>query len=154
MSQRPRDHGVLLAIAAGGCLGGLTRYAVGLALPHTAGDWPWSTLTVNVIGAFALALLLTVADARFPPSRHPGVATLVPLLGSGVIGGFTTFSGWMLDVDTSARGSHPVLAGAYLALTLLAGLTAALAGTWAGNRAAGPPTAPHEPPDPSPGTPS
>lgn len=112
----------LAAIAVGGCLGGAARYGIASALPHDSARWPWSTLTVNLVGAFALALLFAVTRVHRPHRL------VVPLLGSGVLGGFTTFSTWVLDVDTLGRSGSPWTAAGYLVGTIVGGLLAAVAG--------------------------
>ena len=72
----------VLVVAAGGAGAGL-RYLVDLAVTTVAGTrFPWGTLVINVIGAFALGLLVgTVTDAD-----------LLAVAGTGLLGGFTTFS--------------------------------------------------------------
>ncbi|WP_435770201.1 fluoride efflux transporter FluC [Nocardioides sp. SYSU DS0651] len=103
MRTAPR---LLLAVAAGGSVGGLLRYAAGLAAPDGDG-FPWTTFAVNVVGSALLAGLLLVPAAR----RSPVWAAA---LGPGLLGGFTTFSA------TSEHGRHlladgrPALAAAYL----------------------------------------
>ena len=52
------DAGLLGGVAVGGVVGSLGRYAVGLALPHPLGSFPWSTLVVNVTGGVAMGLLV------------------------------------------------------------------------------------------------
>lgn len=94
-------------------VGALARYGMGLVLPHEPGTWAWSTLVVNAVGAALLCALLTrVADAR-----------LRLLLGTGLLGAFTTFSGFTVDAVLLAD-SRPLLALAYVlvgVVTLLAG---------------------------------
>jgi CrcB protein len=103
----------VLLVALGGVVGALARYGAGLALPHEPGSWAWSTLVVNALGAALLcALLSRVADLR-----------VRLLLGTGLLGAFTTFSGLTVDAVLLAQ-ERPALAVAYLAvgvLTLLAG---------------------------------
>ena len=76
---------------------------MGLALPHEPGTWAWSTLLVNAAGAFLLCALLTrVDDLR---------ARL--LLGTGLLGAFTTFSGLTVDAVLLAQ-EQPAVALAYV----------------------------------------
>lgn len=108
-----RREAVLLA-SAGGVAGSLARVAVSTALPHEPGTWGWSTLLVNALGAAVLTALL----ARRPADR----ARL--LLGTGAMGGFTTFSGFTVDAVLLADAGRPAQAGAYVVAsvaTLLAG---------------------------------
>lgn len=116
--MRPRPS-LLLAVFVGGCAGGLARYAV------TSGSTgvPWSTLWVNVSGAFLLALLLVVVTEVLPQSTY-----VQPLLGSGFCGAWTTFSGIVVPVSTLTRDGRPLAGLGYLGASVLGGLAAALAG--------------------------
>lgn len=122
-----RGHADLLpAIALGGAIGSLARWGLAEALPHSATAFAWSTWLVNVTGAFALGLLMPLVLALGPHRRR-----LRPFLGAGVLGGFTTFSTWMLDVRTTLDSSA-LLAVTSLAATLVLGLIATVAGLTAG----------------------
>jgi len=101
------------------------RYAVALALPAWH-RWPVGTGAVNVIGAFALAFFL----ARRPsPLLRMGV-------GTGLLGGFTTYSSFALELDRLlVDGLWPTAVG-YAAATLLVGTGAAVLGRWLGERSA------------------
>lgn len=120
---------VLSAVAAGGVLGSLGRYAVGLALPHRPGGFPWATLAVNVSGAFAMGLLVAFLVDR------PGVHRLArPFLGVGILGGWTTFSTLAVDVVQLAGAEEVTLTLAYVTATFLGGALAVGAGTGVGQR--------------------
>jgi CrcB protein len=109
---------VLVGIFAG-ALGALCRYLLsGVVQERTRSDFPVGTLTVNLTGAF---LLGTVAGVDHLQST----ATLAA---AGLLGGFTTFSTWM--IETIRLGSPPIRSRALtnLALTLLAGIALAAAG--------------------------
>ncbi|SHL18934.1 camphor resistance protein CrcB [Pseudonocardia thermophila] len=80
------------AVAAGGVIGALARYGAGVALPTAAGAFPLTTFAVNVVGC-ALMGALVAALAR-TPGAHP---LLRPFLGTGVLGGFTTFSAFAVE---------------------------------------------------------
>ena len=85
----------VLAVAAGGALGSVLRYGVGVALSRSAlTAIPWATFTVNVTGALALGFL-----ARFFAPPH-GSQTLFLALTVGLCGGYTTFSTFALDMFT------------------------------------------------------
>lgn len=123
---------VLLAVAAGGAAGSIARYGLGeLLSPVGPGPLPWATLVENVTGSFALGVLVVLALDRWPRSRY-----LRPLLGIGVLGGFTTFSTYALDIRTLVAGGRPALAATYLLATLVLGLLAAWLGLAAGRRTA------------------
>lgn len=111
----------VLAVAAGGVLGALARWAVGLALPGPPG-----TFLINVVGCFAIGVALTVLIAR---GAHP---LLRPFLATGVLGGFTTFSTYAVDAQRLLLEGRIGLGAAYLVGTLAAALVATWAGMWAG----------------------
>lgn len=101
------------AVAAGGALGTLARVGVDRALPVAPGGWPVATLLVNVSGALLLGVVLTrVRDHR---ARA--------LLGTGVLGAWTTFSTFAVELDVLLR-TRPLVALAYAATSVLAGLVA------------------------------
>jgi CrcB protein len=115
------------AAALGGVLGALARWGVARALPSPTGGWPWATLLVNVSGCALIGVLLAVLLACFP--GHPW---LRPFLATGVLGGYTTFSTFAVDavrlVDDGAAGT----AAAYVAVSVLGGLLAVVAGLTSG----------------------
>lgn len=113
---------ILLAIAVGGALGALGRWGLAEALPHTRDQLPWATVLANVTGCFAIGVLLVVLAEHRPDSR-----LLRPLLGTGVLGGYTTFSTYALDTRDLLAVGRPALAAAYLFGTLVVGLIAVVA---------------------------
>ena len=123
---------ILLVIAAGGALGSLARWAVTTAIPHAPDGIPWATLLENVTGAFILGALMVLILDFWPPSRY-----LRPFLGVGVLGGYTTFSTYMLDTRTLLTEGRVPAAFGYLLGTLLTGLIAVWAGVLAARTAVG-----------------
>lgn len=119
---------LLLAVLAGGFVGGAGRYLVGQAFP--AGRFPWATLAVNLSGAFLLALLLVLVLEVLPPSTY-----LRPALGTGFCGAWTTFSGIVVPADELLRDGHAGTAAAYLLGSLLGGLVAGYGGIVVGRLA-------------------
>lgn len=109
---------LLLVVALGGAAGALARYAVGVLLPHGSSSLPVATLVVNVVGCFLLGVLV----AGWPDARW-----LRPFLGTGVLGGFTTFSTFALEGDRLVDRA-PLVAALYVGLTLVLGLGAAWTG--------------------------
>ncbi|MFJ2543376.1 fluoride efflux transporter FluC [Microbacterium sp. NPDC087589] len=107
----------LLLVFAGGSIGTTARLGVALWIPD-AGGFPVSTLLVNVIGA----LLIGILAARLPQTTGLRV-----FLGTGVLGGFTTYSAFMTGTD-ALWADAPLLAFAYAAGSLVLGLAAAALG--------------------------
>ncbi len=126
-----RDWRLVGWVALGGAVGSALRYAAALALP-TPGGWPLGTLAVNVVGAFLLGLLLEAVARRGPETRR--LQRLRLTLGTGVLGGFTTYSSFALEVDQLLRDGAAALAVGYLGASLVLGTLAALAGVAAGAR--------------------
>lgn len=119
-----------LYVALGGGAGAWLRYLVGRAAiallgPVRTSDFPWATLTVNVVGSFAMGLL---AGWLARHGSHGEGWRL--LLGVGVLGGFTTFSAFSLEFALLVERGAIALAAAYVAVSLFvsfAGLFAGLA---------------------------
>jgi fluoride exporter len=118
-----------LLAALGGALGALARWGVATALPASPGGWPWATLLVNLTGCLLIGVLLAVLPGRFPSS-----SLLRPFLAVGVLGGYTTFSTFAMEVVRSAETGAWLIAGGYLLASVLGGLACVLAGL-AGARA-------------------
>ena len=114
---------VLGAIAAGGVLGAEARYGIGVALPQDSGGWPWAILLINVSGCLLIGVLMVVITELVTPHR-----LVRPFLGVGVLGGYTTFSTYTVDVLTQAGAGHPGSAVAYLVLTPILAVLACAAG--------------------------
>ena len=112
-----------LAAAAGGSLGALARWGLGLALPHPAGARPTATLVVNLTGCLLLGLL---AAGLF--ARHPRSPWLRPFLGTGVLGGWTTFSTFAVDAVQLADAGRGAAAAGYVLVSVAGGVLAAAAG--------------------------
>ncbi|WP_446210060.1 FluC/FEX family fluoride channel [Micromonospora sp. IBSANI012] len=118
---------VLAAIAAGGVLGALARTGLQAAFPHPPTGFPWATFGINVAGCLLIGLLMAVITAR------PTGPLVRPFLGVGVLGGFTTFSTYVVDAQRAVAAGAPGTALAYLAATLVGALLAA----WTGDAVAG-----------------
>ncbi|MGZ4427643.1 MAG: fluoride efflux transporter FluC [Nocardioidaceae bacterium] len=117
--RRERRHlrQTLAVISLGGMVGASARYALELLLPHTSAELPWATFVTNASGSFLLGALMVLVVDRGP--AHP---LLRPFLGVGVLGGFTTFSSYTVQVDGLLVAGEPGLALVYLAGTLVAAL--------------------------------
>lgn len=117
-----------LLVALGGALGAWLRYVVGLAWlrgigPVAASAFPWATLSVNLLGTFAMGLLAGLL-ARY----GEGGQTWRLLIGVGLLGGFTTFSAFSLElVNLAERGAFGT-AALYAAASLTGGIAGLVAG--------------------------
>ncbi|MBQ0994491.1 CrcB family protein [Micromonospora sp. H61] len=121
LTARPAT--VLAAIAAGGVLGALARAGLQHAVPHPPTGFPWATFTINTSGCLLIGVLMAVLghlDGGPPLAR--------PFLGVGVLGGFTTFSTYAVDVQRAIVVGAPGTALAYLAATVLGALVAVALG--------------------------
>jgi CrcB protein len=120
----PRIHTrVVGVVAVGGALGALGRWALADALPHDAGQVPWSTVVTNVLGCFLIGVLMVVVVERWPER-----VLVRPFVGTGVLAGFTTFSAYVVDIRTLVAADRAAVAAAYLLGTLVLGLLAVVAG--------------------------
>jgi fluoride exporter len=110
---------VWIAVGAVGGIGALLRFALdGWVSERLAGDFPWGTLAVNLSGATLLGLLAGLAVR--------GDALLVA--GTGLVGGYTTFSTWMLESHQLGADDSPLLLAMNLAGSLALGIAAAAFG--------------------------
>ena len=107
-----------LLVGVAGVAGVLARYGITRATLHTEALL-WSTAAINVAGSFMLGLI--VAGGWF--NRDVSEA-----LGIGFLGGFTTFSTFTVQIVLETDGGRPGTAAAYLAVSVLGGLAAAVAG--------------------------
>jgi CrcB protein len=114
-----------VTVAVGGALGTLVRYGIGEWL---ASDrlFPAATFLVNLSGSFLLGALLATMLRRGDDSGGRHTARL--LLGTGFLGGYTTYSALAVETDQLIRADHVALATAYAVGTVLLGFVAALAG--------------------------
>ena len=112
-----------LAVALGSALGGVGRYGLSRLWPWVPGGWPTATMTVNLLGSFAIGLLSVVLSAR-----AGGAETARLFWMTGVLGGFTTYSAFALETVTLAGAGEAMRAAAYVVVTVLACLVAAFAG--------------------------
>ncbi|MWV47763.1 fluoride efflux transporter CrcB [Rathayibacter sp. VKM Ac-2803] len=119
---RPR---AILLVAAGGTVGTAARYGVSLLLPPL-GDLPVATIVVNLTGALLLGLLLESLARRGPDDG--GRRTLRLLLGTGVLGGYTTYSTFSLDTVALLEAGRFAESVLYTAVTLVIGTAAAALG--------------------------
>lgn len=117
----------LAAVVAGGLIGTGVRLALDTLIRHDDSGFPVSTLVINVVGAFALGLLVARVWPTAPDWVRAG-------LGAGVLGSFTTFSAVAVSVVSLTAAGVGWLAAVYLVVTLIAGFAAAFAGLSLGRR--------------------
>ena len=108
-----------LAVSVGGALGALARWGLTSAFPVATGHFPWPMLLINVAGSGLLAALPLLPVAR----RHAWVGLLI---GTGILGGFTTMSAASVETFTLLRGDETLLALLYCLGTLAAALAVVL----------------------------
>ena len=111
------------AIFAGGCLGGLARYAATQAWPSGRFGFPWAILAVNLAGAFVLGFVVVLATEVLPPTRY-----VRAFVGTGFCGALTTLSSLVATADQKVAHGRAGSAVAYLALSVAAGLVAGVVG--------------------------
>jgi CrcB protein len=121
---RPSPVPVLAAISVGGVLGSLARYGLSTAWAHHPTSFPWATWTINVTGSFLIGVLMVLIARRWPDRR-----LVRPFFGVGVLGGYTTFSTSVVDVQQAAAHGAAGVALIYLAATLVGALVAVWAAT-------------------------
>ncbi|GEQ97313.1 putative fluoride ion transporter CrcB [Iodidimonas gelatinilytica] len=116
------------AIAAGGALGALSRhYLAGWIMRLTGGGFPYGTLMVNIAGAFLMGLLVEALAVRF--SLTPA---LRGFLAVGLLGGFTTFSAFSLEVALMIERHQLGVAAFYSLLSVGLSVIGLFAGLYAG----------------------
>lgn len=114
---------VLGSIAAGGAIGAGARYELGVLFPAAAPAFPWTTFAVNIGGCLLIGVLMVLVTDVWP--ERPLVR---PFLGVGVLGGFTTFSAYAVELQQLVAAGAFGVAAAYLAGTAIA----AVGATWLG----------------------
>ena len=107
----------ILAVGAGGFVGAVCRYLIGLVRVSETMVFPIKTFIINIIGCLVIGMLAesAVRNTDWNPQ-------LMLFLKVGVCGGFTTFSTFALESTDLIRGGHPAEAFAYMVLSVLAGV--------------------------------
>lgn len=120
---------LVLLVAVGGAAGSAARHGVQVAV-GTIDRLPLGTLAVNVVGAFCLGLLLEwLARPGTEPRRHRNLRLL---LGTGFLGGFTTYSAFALETERLVGGDEPALALSYVLATVAGGFATSVLGVATG----------------------
>ncbi len=109
----------LLLVGLGGALGAVGRYAIGVWV-RTSSGFPWATLCVNLLGALLLGVLMGwLSRQTLQTGQHD---TLRLFLAVGVLGGFTTFSAFSMDLFTLLEKRDMVALSGYVGSSLVGGL--------------------------------
>lgn len=123
----------LLAVAAGGVVGALARYVVYVAVGHLLGlGFPYATLTVNVVGSFAMGVLVETMALVWSPS-----SALRLFLAVGMLGSFTTFSTFSLDFAVLFERRAYALSALYTIASVVLSIAALFAGLYLMRRVLG-----------------
>lgn len=118
----------LFIVALGGALGSGMRHLVNLAALRLFGPaFPWGTLAVNIAGSFAMGLFIELLARRLG-----GSAELRLFIATGILGGFTTFSAFSLDVVVLYERGLPAQAALYVIASLVIAVLALFLGMWLG----------------------
>jgi len=123
---------MILAVAAGGALGSAARYLVGKMMLRLMGPgFPWGTLTVNMAGSFIIGLAVGLLASRYSLSHH-----WQGFLIMGVLGGFTTFSAFSMELGLMLERHEMANAALYAIGSLSFGVAALFMGLYAGRHLA------------------
>lgn len=117
---------LLALVMLGGAAGSTARWQLSQAFARGPEHWPWATFAINVVGSLLLGLLLETLlrggpDAGWRRGIRVGV-------GTGLLGGFTTYSTFIVETDRLVATGHLWVAAAYAAVSVVLGVLAALAG--------------------------
>ena len=116
----------LLIVAAGGAVGASLRHLTGLAAMRLLGiGFPWGTLTVNLVGSFIMGVFVEWLARRAGASPE-----LRLFVATGLLGGFTTFSAFSLDVAVLWERGEGLLAASYVLFSVCGAIAALFAGLY------------------------
>ncbi|WP_416475780.1 fluoride efflux transporter FluC [Streptomyces sp. LKA04] len=128
-AQRPgawRDQAPVVGVVTlGGAVGAAARYGAVLWWPTAVGGFPWTTLVVNAAGCAVIGVFMFVISDVWTAHR-----LVRPFFGTGVLGGFTTFSTYAVDTRQLLDADRARTGLAYLGLTPLVALTAVWSAAW------------------------
>lgn len=113
----------IMVISAGGVLGALARYGLTMAFPPAPGRFPWATFAINVTGCLLIGALMVLVTEVWAGRR-----LVRPFLGVGVLGGYTTFSTYVVDIRGLVQSGAPLIAAVYLVGTVVAAIGAVYLG--------------------------
>ncbi len=116
----------ILLVASGGAIGSVLRYLTGLAMTRLFGiAFPYGTLVVNVVGGLIMGLFIELLTRRFEGSEELRLFVAV-----GILGGFTTFSSFSLDVVMLWQRGETASAAFYVLISVVLSICAVFLGLW------------------------
>jgi fluoride exporter len=104
----------LFLVMSGGAIGAGLRYGLSRAMPYAGDGWPWATFVANMLGGLAMGVLAAWIW-RSDNSAEP----LWLFAGVGILGGFTTFSAFSLEIVRMIERGQALLAGCYAIASVL-----------------------------------
>lgn len=110
---------VVAVVALGGMIGASASYATSRIWPTATGAFPWQTLLVNAVGCAGIGVFMVLITDVLTVHR-----LVQPFFGTGVLGGFTTFGTYAVDIEKFVADGQMRTGLAYMTLTLLAALVA------------------------------
>ena len=115
----------VISVAIGGAAGAVLRYLTGIGLVRLLGhtSFPVGIIFVNVLGSFLMGVFVVLA-------AHRGLTYLSPLVMTGLLGGFTTFSAFSLETVTLYERGEVGQAALYVAISVVASIAALMIGLW------------------------
>jgi CrcB protein len=114
----------ILAVAAGGSLGSVARYLVGIGFGRLLGpNFPWGTLFINITGSLLIGILAGLFAIRWNLPQAVRIFLIV-----GICGGYTTFSTFSLDSFYLIERGEVAAAGAYMIASVMLSVGALIAG--------------------------
>lgn len=123
-----------IAVALGGAIGASLRHGVGVAAARLApAGWPWGTFTVNIVGSLLMGLAMGWLAVKSVHSESAAQTTRL-FLATGILGGFTTFSAFSLEVANFIEEGAVGRAAGYAGASLVIGVAALFVGLWLSRR--------------------
>lgn len=115
----------LVLVALGGAIGASCRFLMGVGMLRLTGptEFPLAIMTVNIVGSFLMGLFVVAAAQR-------GLTHLSPLVMTGILGGFTTFSAFSLEAVTLMERGNFGAAGAYVFFSVVLSVLGLMLGLW------------------------
>lgn len=107
----------IMAVGAGGFLGAVLRYLIGLVTVKEATVFPVKTFTINIVGCFAIGIITVLASKN--PNINP---RWILFLKVGICGGFTTFSTFALETTDLMKNGHTGIALLYVVMSVVVGV--------------------------------